>query len=64
MQLTIYKTFTSYISSLPNFQIFSIENQEVVIDIKSVKHVKYLGIPIDSHMKWDEHANVNINKQS
>lgn len=39
--------FTSYKTSLPNFQILSIYNRETVIDIKSAKNVKYLGIKID-----------------
>lgn len=60
---TVFVPFSCYMSTLPNYKELNIlldENQS--ISILSTSSVKYLGIYIDSHLKWDIHVNKLINK--
>lgn len=51
---TNYLPFTSYSNHLPNLGPLKIEE---TIEIPEVTSVKYLGIIIDRHMRWNLHVN-------
>lgn len=51
---TYYLPLSSYATSLPSFQALSVPNNSSVIEIKCAKQVKYLGIYIDAHLRWDK----------
>lgn len=46
---TKYLTFTSYKKYLPEFDTIPIDDREIY----STTSIKYLGITIDSHLRWD-----------
>lgn len=50
--------FTSYKKYLPTYKSISVENCDVTL----ANSVKYLGIFIDSFLKWDEHVKLIKNK--
>ncbi|KAJ8974990.1 hypothetical protein NQ317_013406 [Molorchus minor] len=56
---THYLPLGSRKNSLPLFQNLTISNNFI---ISSVENIKYLGIIIDSHLKWDKHVNYVVNK--
>ena len=59
---THYIPFTSYSRHLPDFDSLSISTNNINIVISSVRSIKYLGIMIDCHLKWDIHINYLISK--
>lgn len=59
---TTYLPFTSYQTNLPTFRAIQVKNGDAVIEITSSKKVKYLGIIIDCHLRWDEHVSFTVQK--
>lgn len=60
---TRYLPFTSYQSNLPKFgplQIHTEKNKK--LEIEEAEYVKYLGILIDKHLRWDLQVNNTIKK--
>lgn len=56
-QKTCYVPFTSYSRYLPSFDSLTIRNGSDNISISSAQNHKYLGIYLDSQLKWDIHIN-------
>ncbi|KAJ8982012.1 hypothetical protein NQ317_004099 [Molorchus minor] len=56
---TFYVPFTSYRSNLPEFNTLEI-NQNTLISGK--ESIKYLGIVIDCHLRWDLHMQYLVKK--
>lgn len=54
---TFFMPFTSYKNNLPEFQYLTINNHNNNINIKTTNQIKYLGVTIDSHLRWDIHVN-------
>lgn len=56
---TYYVPFTSLDSNLPTFTKLDIKNPCNCdnVEINGCKSIKYLGIFLDSHMRWDIHIN-------
>lgn len=62
-QKTFFLPFTSYKSSLPKYESINLKiNDAEIIEIKSKASIKYLGIYIDSFLKWDVHTQYIIKK--
>lgn len=59
---THYVPFTSYSTYLPSFNTLTIYNDTENINISSVKSLKYLGIYLDCHLKWDIHIDYVVKK--
>lgn len=59
---TVFIPFTSYKAFLPSFTTLQITNDSSQFQINSVESVKYLGIFIDCHLRWDVHINYTENK--
>lgn len=56
---TLYLPFTSYVNNLPNMGPLNIDDDTIIPEAESVK---YLGIKIDRHLRWDLQINFMINK--
>lgn len=55
---TVYIPFTSYNSTLPQFQSLQVKDEDSnSFEISSKSHTKYLGLFIDCHLRWDNHIN-------
>lgn len=52
---TKFLSFCSYSKHLPNFKTLTMTYNNVIINIQSAPKVKYLGIVIDEHLKWNYH---------
>lgn len=50
---TYFLPISSYSNNLPNYQTIDIQDQNNTISIRSTKKVKYLGIYIDCHLRWN-----------
>lgn len=59
---TSFVAFSSYQSSQPNFQSLQIKSSNRVMMIKSSEVVKYLGIHVDKHLRWNVQARHIINR--
>ena len=59
---TYYLPFSSYSNGLPKYNSVNIEHEDTSVAIASVKSIKYLGITIDCHLKWDVHVNNIVKK--
>lgn len=59
---TYFLPFTSYHPNLPNFNSLEISYGKKILNIESCYHIKYLGINIDCHLRWDTHINNLIKK--
>lgn len=57
---TKYLPFCSYKSSLPLFTEINIINTDLVIT--TCEKINYLGITLDSHLKWNHHINNTVKK--
>lgn len=55
LEKTQYLPFSCNISNLPHFTYVDIKVGGSIHHIQQVKSVKYLGIFIDRHMRWDVH---------
>lgn len=58
-QKTYFVPFCNYKSSLPHFQNIKIGNNA---KISSATQIKYLGVIIDSHFRWNSHINYIVRK--
>lgn len=52
---TFFLPFSSYKNKLPTYNTLEINEDDQLTYINSTNSVKYLGIFIDSHLKWDMH---------
>lgn len=59
---TFFISFTSYSPHLPNFNILNISVNMKKFDILQTDSIKYLGIYIDQHLRWDDHVNKLLQK--
>ena len=59
---TYYLPFTSYARHLPHYTSLEIRGFRWSKQITSVKVIKYLGVIIDRHLRWDEQINSVIKK--
>lgn len=59
---TNYLPFSCNTSTIPSFNSIDIEIQDTVYNILPAKNVKYLGVFIDCHLRWDIHINYIIKK--
>lgn len=59
---TYYVPFTSYRTNLPDYHTLDIELENTEVHIQCAQKVKYLGIYIDSYLRWDAHTNYVTNK--
>ncbi|VEN41512.1 unnamed protein product, partial [Callosobruchus maculatus] len=50
---TCYLPFTPYERHLPRYNTLNIGNKS----ISSVRKIKYLGVILDYHLRWSDHAN-------
>lgn len=57
---TTYLPFTSYQNNLPDFEDIKIKN--TTFKIRSSISVKYLGVILDSHLRWNLHINETARK--
>lgn len=62
-QKTHFVPFTSYPQNLPIYNTLSIEyDPDNYCNITSVENIKYLGVTVDRHMRWDKQINNITNK--
>lgn len=59
-QKTKFLPFAIYKDWLPNFSSHTLSNGQ---QIKSTDNIKYLGITIDQHLRWNVQLNINILKR-
>lgn len=59
---TKYLPFSCNKTKLPTFNSLKIYTEQKELIIDSVDHIKYLGIEIDKHLKWNIHAEFLIKK--
>lgn len=59
---TYYVPFTSYSTGLPDFDALNLKMGSMEINIQSKQNIKYLGIYIDSFLRWNVHTNYVTNK--
>lgn len=59
---THFLPFTCYPKYLPDYETLQITCEDQTILISSAKSVKYLGVTIDSHLKWDLQINALVSK--
>lgn len=62
MTKTHYLPFTSYAHKLPNFSAINIKYNDTNIELTSVASIKYLGVMLDCHLKWNKHVDFLIKK--
>ena len=54
--------FSSYKSGLPQYKSISVQINDDVINLKESDIVKYLGVIIDCHLRWDKQINYIVKK--
>lgn len=54
---TMFLPITCYKNTLPNYDKLIFNKQNGAIEIGSTDKIKYLGITIDKHLRWDYHIN-------
>lgn len=59
---TNFLSFTSYSNNMPTFSKLQVKCEGQNVEIISAKNVKYLGIIIDPHLRWNEHINNLVKK--
>ncbi len=60
---TVYMPFCCNEAGLPNFTELKINHNNQVFIIKEAETVKYLGVYIDPHLKWNIQTE-NLNKKN
>ena len=62
-QKTYFMPFAPYKNGLPSYELLQFpRSNESKINIESTQSVKYLGVAIDRHMRWDLHINKLVKK--
>lgn len=56
---TKYLPFASYSSGLPQMGNLKVDNNT---SIPEAEHIRYLGVTIDRHLKWDKHITTVVTK--
>lgn len=59
---THYIPFTCYSPQLPKFNSIKIKSEDQEVEITSKNNIKYLGVTIDCHLRWDTHIDKVTNK--
>lgn len=59
---THYLPITSLAGNLPNYKSLQIRDGDKVLEIASAEKVKYLGIYIDQHLRWQFHIQALVQK--
>lgn len=62
LQKTFFLPFASYKSSLPNYNSLEISDINTTTEITRADKIKYLGIYLDQHLKWDAHIDHLVKK--
>ena len=62
IQKTFFLPFASYKSGLPNYNSLLISDINTTTEIIRTNKIKYLGIYIDQHLKWDAHIEYIVKK--
>lgn len=62
MDKTKFMTFTSLRTGKPSFDTLCIKTKGYSFQVKSTEYIKYLGIMMDCHLRWNEQANLVIKK--
>ena len=62
LQKTFFLPFASYKPALPTFEALCITDQNSTLYIQKADKIKYLGIYIDSNLKWDLHIEYFVKK--
>lgn len=59
---TFFMPFSCYSDKLPTFDNleFTVDNNQIIVHKKM--HIKYLGLIIDSHLRWNYHAEFVVKK--
>ncbi|KAJ8911463.1 hypothetical protein NQ315_013567 [Exocentrus adspersus] len=52
---TKFLPFACYKNNLPKYDTLTLVSQNTIL--RSVSNIKYLGVTIDSHLRWDIHSN-------
>lgn len=55
LKKTLFVPFTSYSDSLPTFNSICVNFNNKVVEIESCNKIKYLGVIIDCHLRWNFH---------
>lgn len=58
---TKFMPFTIYKNNLPQYETISIQRNDTVELIHSTVSMKYLGVTLDRHLRWDIHAQNIVN---
>ncbi|CAH1966737.1 unnamed protein product [Acanthoscelides obtectus] len=59
---THFLPFGSYARHLPNYTNFSFNINDQKMQINRVPNIKYLGVVLDHHLRWDIHVNYILKK--
>ncbi|CAH1998295.1 unnamed protein product [Acanthoscelides obtectus] len=59
---THFLPFGSYARHLPNYTNFSFNINDQKMQINRVPNIKYLGVVLDPHLRWDTHVNYILKK--
>lgn len=59
---TFFIPFTCYAPNLPNFNKLEIPYQNNIVEINSTSQLKYLGVMIDNHLRWNVHIEYLVKK--
>lgn len=59
---TKFVPFSSYASGLPSFGQISVEVGGVPLQIQRANSIKYLGLHVDCHLRWNIHAEYTVKK--
>lgn len=63
MDKTRFMSFTSLKSGKPTFQVLTVKNGDgLPFQVRSAEKIKYLGIMVDSHLKWQEQSKLIVHK--
>lgn len=58
---TKFMPFVIYKNNLPRYEMISIQKNDTVELIHSTISIKYLGVTLDRHLRWDVHAQNVVN---
>lgn len=53
---TKFVPFSVYKNTLPEYKTLTINSSSNIVNIEAVNHIKYLGVTIDQHLRWDVHV--------
>lgn len=62
MEKTMFVPFGLYKNSIPNLDTLTVRSENELLQVKGTNNIKYLGIYIDCHLRWDVHINYVVKK--